>query len=81
MVVLFQRKYRPFIGKNPIYRIPGRSGEQTLALTPQQSRENAALAAFPRPGCGEVAIPCWWVTLGVLSAFILSWFLRLSPGF
>ena len=70
----FQRKYRPFIGKNPIYRIPGRSGEQTLPLTPQQSRGNAAKAAFPRPGCGQMATPCWWVSLGVSSALSLVCF-------
>ena len=80
----FQCKYWLFIGKNPTYRIPGRLGEQTLPLTPQPSRGNAALAAFaafPRPGCGQVATPYWWVSPGFPSAFIFSWFSRLSSGF
>ena len=70
----FQRKDRIFIGKTHTFRIPGRSGEQTLPLTPQQSRRNAAWAAFPRPGCGQMATPCWWVYLGYPSAFIFSGF-------
>ena len=41
----FQHKYWPFIGKNPTCRIPGRSGEQTLPLTPQPSRGSRVSAA------------------------------------
>ena len=78
---IFQRKDCLFIGKNPVCRIPGRSGEQTLPLTPQPCRENVALAAFSRPGCGQVATPCWWVALVSPSDFIWSWFFSLSPGF
>ena len=77
----FQRKYRPFIGKNPTTRIPGRSGEQTLPLTPQQGRGSAAFAAFPLPGYGQMATSCWWGSLGVSSVFICNWFLRLIPRF
>ena len=76
----FQCKYWPFIGKTHTRRIPGRLGEQTLPLTLQPSRGNAALTAFPRPGCGQVATPCWWVSLGFPFAFIFSLFSRLSPG-
>ena len=75
----FQCKYWLFIGKSHTRRIPGRSGEQTLPLTPQLCRGNAAWAAFPRPGCGQVATPCWWVSPGFPSAFIFSWFVSLSP--
>ena len=75
----FQFKYCLFIGKNQTYRIQERLGEQTFPLTPQPSHENAALATFPRPGYGQVATPCWWVSLILPSAFIFSWFSRLSP--
>ena len=79
MVVHFQCKYWLFIGITHTRRIPGRSGEQTLPLTPQPSRGNADLAAFSRLGCGQVATPCWWVALVSLSTFIFSWFFSLSP--
>ena len=75
---IFQRKDCLFIGITHTRRILGRSGEQTLPLTPQPCRENAALAAFPRPRCGQVATPCWWVSLAFPSTFIFSWFSRLS---
>ena len=77
----FQCKYWLFIGITHTRRIPGRSGEQTLPLTPQPSRGNAALAAFPRPGCGQVATPCWWVALVLPSDFICSWIFSLGPEF
>ena len=77
----FQCKYWLFIGKTHTRRIPGRLGEQTLPLTPQPSRRNAALAAFSRPGCGQVATPCWWVSPASLSVFILGWICSLAPRF
>ena len=42
-----------FIGKTLTGRIPGILGEQTLPQQHSNSRGNAALAAFLRPGCGH----------------------------
>ena len=81
MVVRFQHKEWPFIGRKPSKQDPGEVGGQTLPLTPQQCRGNAAWAAFLRPGYGQVATPCWWVALVSPSDFIWSWFFSLSPEF
>ena len=81
MVVPFSVQILAFYRHNPHEEDPGEIGGANAPLTPQPSGGNAALAAFPRPGCGQVATPCWWVALVSPSDFIWSWFFSLSPEF
>ena len=67
-----------FYRHNPHEEDPGEIGGANAPPNSLTSRENAAFAAFLRPGCGQVATPCWWVSPGSLSAFIFSWFVSLS---
>ena len=48
MVVHFQHKEWPFIGRKPSKQDPGEVGGANAPLTPQQCRGNAAQAAFPQ---------------------------------
>ena len=80
MVVPFSANILAFYRQNPNHQDPGEIRGANAPPNSPTSRGNAARAAFPRPGCGQVATPCWSVSPVSRSAFIFSWFSRLIPG-
>ena len=74
MVVHFQHKDWPFIGKKPSVQDPGEIGGANAPPNSPTLPRKRGLGRVFAARVWQMAIPCWWVSLGFLHLSSVDFF-------